>query len=163
MATILIDGYNLIGTAHGNLEHARNNIVADLEKYCKIRGHNITIVFDGWKDGGMDEAVSRSKYLTVIYSRLGENADSVIKRIIDCVRGSVIVVSSDREISDYALKHNMISLLSEEFERKMLSALGDEDISEIDEEDFHFSGHRRAAKKKLSRHLRRKIKVLMEL
>jgi predicted RNA-binding protein with PIN domain len=51
MAFLLIDGYNLIGTAHRDLEKARNNLVSKLSKYSAQNGHDITVVFDGWKDG----------------------------------------------------------------------------------------------------------------
>ena len=49
MAYILIDGYNLIGIAHGNLEEARNDLIEKLQKYAAIKKQSITLVFDGWK------------------------------------------------------------------------------------------------------------------
>ncbi len=55
MAFILIDGYNLIGIAHDNLEKARNDLIQKLRGYSKIKGHHITLVFDGWKNGQKNE------------------------------------------------------------------------------------------------------------
>ena len=137
MVKILIDGYNLIGIAHGDLEKARNEIIKTLREYCKVRGHEVTIVFDGWKAGGKDETKIKSQDLTIIYSRLAENADSVIKRIISDSQTPWIVVSSDREISDHALRNDMAAVTSQEFESKLLSALGEEDDYENENLPFY--------------------------
>jgi predicted RNA-binding protein with PIN domain len=40
--------------------------------------------------------------IKVIYSRIGEKADSVIKRVISCKKCGWIVVTSDRDIADHA-------------------------------------------------------------
>jgi predicted RNA-binding protein with PIN domain len=162
MTKILIDGYNLIGTAHGDLEKARNDIIKQLQEYCKISGHEVTIVFDGWKDGGKDETKITSKDITVIYSRLGENADSVIRRIISESRTPWIVVSTDREVSDHALKNDMAAVTSQEFESKMLSALGEEDVFDfVDEIALPYS--HKGSSRKLSKKDKKKIQALRKL
>jgi predicted RNA-binding protein with PIN domain len=69
-----------------------------LTEYGKTRNHYITVVFDGWKSGGHREESVVMGGITVVYSRLGEKADSVIKRIICTGKKEWIVVSSDREI-----------------------------------------------------------------
>jgi len=51
----------------------------------------------------------------IVYSRLGEKADLVIKRIISTERREWIVVSSDREIADHAWSRNCIPLPSDAF------------------------------------------------
>jgi predicted RNA-binding protein with PIN domain len=51
----------------------------------------------------------------IVYSRLGEKADSVIKRIISTERREWIVVSSDREIASHAWSLGSTPLPSEEF------------------------------------------------
>lgn len=123
MSYILIDGYNLIGISHGNLEKARNNIIEELRKYAKIKDHQITLVFDGWKNGQRNETRLKSANLTVIYSRLGEKADQTIIKILSTSTKPWIVVSSDREISDFAAKRNFAAVSSDEFEEKLYSAL----------------------------------------
>jgi predicted RNA-binding protein with PIN domain len=162
MPKILIDGYNLIGTAHGDLEEARNNIVKQLQEYSKVSGHEVTIVFDGWKDGGKDETKITSKDITVIYSRLGENADSVIRRIISESRTPWIVVSTDREVSDHALKNDMAAVTSQEFESKMLSALGEEDVFDFEDEIALPYSHK-GSSRKLSKKDKKKIQALKKL
>lgn len=125
MAHILIDGYNLIGTAHGSLEKARNELIRKLKEYSGVRSHRITLVFDGWKNGSLHESIAKAENLTVIYSRIAETADQVIRRIISTATTPWIVVSSDRAISDYAAKRNFAALSSEQFEARFNAALRD--------------------------------------
>ena len=162
MAFILIDGYNLIGISHSNLEKARNEIIRQLQQYSKIKAHEVTIVFDGWKEGGMDETKIKSQDVTVIYSRLAENADSVIKRIISESRAPWIVISSDREVSDHALRNDMAAVTSQEFESRMLSALGEEDVFDYEDEDA-LPWSRKDGSRKLSKKDKKKIQALKKL
>ena len=162
MPKILIDGYNLIGTAHGNLEKARNEIIKQLQEYCRIRGHEVTIVFDGWKDGGKDETRIKSKNLTVIYSRFAENADSVIRRIISESSTPWIVISTDREVSDHALRNDMPAVTSQEFESRLLSALGEKDVFAFENEDA-LPYSRKGGSRKLSKKDKKKIHALKQL
>ena len=132
MANILIDGYNVTGTAHDNLEKVRNDLIEKLKKYSEIRKHHITLVFDGWKSGQKDQTEIRTRDLTVIYSRLGEKADLVIKRLVKSSTIPCIVVSSDREIYEYTDKHNHTAISSAEFEEKLYLALRNQDEDPVD-------------------------------
>ncbi|MBU4321109.1 MAG: NYN domain-containing protein, partial [Nitrospinae bacterium] len=58
MSSIIIDGYNLIGIHHKDLESQRQRLVERLAEYKKIKGHYITVVFDGWKSGSGEESHS---------------------------------------------------------------------------------------------------------
>jgi predicted RNA-binding protein with PIN domain len=141
MAYILIDGYNLIGIAHDNLERARNDLIHKLQEYASRKKHTITVVFDGWKNGNKDQTRITTRQVTTIYSRIGENADTVIKRMIASSSKHWIVISSDREISDFAARKDFAALSSEEFEGKLYSAINsthDRDMidNESYEEDF---------------------------
>jgi len=162
MVKILIDGYNLIGTAHGDLEKARDEIINTLKNYSKVRGNEVTIVFDGWKDGGRDETKIKSQEITVIYSRLAENADSVIKRIVSESRTPWIVVSSDREVSDHAVRNDMAAVTSQEFESRMLSALGEEDVFYYENEDAP-PYSRKDGSRKISKKDKKKMQALRKL
>ncbi|TNF55184.1 hypothetical protein EP227_03085, partial [bacterium] len=143
MAFLLIDGYNLIGTAHRDLENARNNLVAKLSRYSAQKGHDITVVFDGWKDGQAGETRLRTGNITIIYSRIAENADAVIKRILSEGRHSWIVISSDREISDFANGQDCVPITAQEFEEKLFSGIsdmgGDESEKCIEDDDDYIS------------------------
>lgn len=73
-------------------------------------------MFDGWKNGSGVENRSVVGGVIVIYSRLGEKADSVIKRIISSDNNRQwIVVSSDRDIADHAWSCGSVAISSEEF------------------------------------------------
>lgn len=145
MAHILIDGYNLIGIAHGNLQKAREDIIKTLQEYAQFKNHDITIVFDGWKSGQKEQTRIKSRHVTVIYSRLGENADTVIKKMLTAANKAWIVVSSDREVADFAFKKDYAAVHSEEFEFKVHSTLrnlqreiNENDISLEDELDKYY-------------------------
>ncbi|MBI5102566.1 MAG: NYN domain-containing protein [Nitrospirae bacterium] len=123
MSSIIVDGYNLIGIQHGDLKAARNRLVVRLSEYAKLRGHDITVVFDGWKSGGKEDAASAVGGVKVIYSRLGDKADLVIKRMISGIKKDWIVITSDREIADHAWSEGCVAVPSEVFESR-LSASG---------------------------------------
>ena len=123
MAYILIDGYNLIGIAHDNLEKARNELVRRLQEYSQIKKHDITLVFDGWKSGQKDQTRMKSGHVTVMYSRLGETADVLIRKKLTSTKKPWIVVSSDREISDFAANKDFAAVSSDEFEVKLFTTL----------------------------------------
>lgn len=53
--------------------------------------------------------------IRVIYSRLGEKADSVIKRLVHSEKRKWVVVSSDRAVSDHTWYHESVGISSDEF------------------------------------------------
>ncbi|MEW6108171.1 MAG: NYN domain-containing protein [Nitrospirota bacterium] len=112
---IIIDGYNLIGIYHKDLSGQRDALINSMIKYRKIKGHEIIIVFDGWKTGSNKEEHIGAGGIKVIYSKLGEKADSVIKRIISREKREWIVISSDRDITSYAWSSGSVPVPSEEF------------------------------------------------
>jgi len=123
---ILIDGYNLIRQSDSlrnyerqSLEKGRRALIAKLIEYEKRRRHKITVVFDGWKNGSADERRDRAGKINIIYSRHGEKADDVIKRIASQTAEDTLVVSSDREIASYITRCGRTALTSLEFEAIM--------------------------------------------
>jgi len=90
-------------------------LIDSLIEYRKIKGHDITVVFDGWKNGEAKEHQSFTGGIKVIYSRIGEKADSVIKRIISSDRREWIVVTSDRDIANHAWTSGSVPISSEDF------------------------------------------------
>jgi predicted RNA-binding protein with PIN domain len=168
MANILIDGYNFIGTAHGNLDKARTDFIKQLREYSRIKEHHITVIFDGWKDGKKDQTQSRSRNLTVIYSRLGEKADDVIRKITSSGVKSWIVVSSDREVSDHAISNEHAAIGSHDFERKLYAVLEGSDIAEADnmsqyEDDDELPGIKKGNPRRLSKRDKKRLQALRKL
>ena len=120
---IIVDGYNLIrqsdvlrGYERRSLEEGRKALLRTLAGYRKIRGHKITVVFDGWQGGSPVEERDLAGGVEIIYSRLGEKADEVIKRLIGEEGGEIMVVTSDRGISDFATHRGKTSMASPAFE-----------------------------------------------
>ena len=107
----------MIGIYHKDLETQREKLVNLLIDYRKKRGHDMTVVFDGWKTGGAEENHSVTGGIRVIYSRIGEKADAVIKRLISDIRKEWIVVTSDRDIASYAWASGSIPVSSPDFFR----------------------------------------------
>src|SRR2546426_4621919 len=106
---LIVDGYNLLaktgrigaGTSLHS-EMARESFLRDLAAYRQRKSHAITVVFDGWQQGwGMEQREHRLG-LEIIFSRRGEKADQVIQRLAAEFGSSCAVVSSDREIIDFA-------------------------------------------------------------
>jgi predicted RNA-binding protein with PIN domain len=80
-----------------------------------MKNHDITLVFDGWKSGGRTEEKFTTGGINVIYSRLGEKADVVIKRTVSSIKHEWIVVSSDRDIMEHAWSCGSVPVSSATF------------------------------------------------
>lgn len=128
---IIIDGYNLVGISHNDLKRQRDLLIDALIGYGKRKSHDLTVVFDGWRTGQGQETRYMTGGVRVIYSRLGDKADAVIKRTISSEKREWIVATSDREIADHAWSTGSIPVSSDDF----LNALSAKDLSGIEEED----------------------------
>ena len=123
---VIIDGYNLlaqtgrIGTGTSlHSEMAREALLRDLAAYRQRRSHVITVVFDGWQQGWSTEHREHRLGLEIIFSRRGEKADQVIQRLAAEFGSACAVVSSDREIIDYAKTHGAFVMKAQEFVGKL--------------------------------------------
>jgi predicted RNA-binding protein with PIN domain len=147
MAGLIIDGYNLTGILRGDLEGERQRLIDALSEYRKKKGHDITVVFDGWKDGPGKESRSKVGGITVIYTGLGEKADSVIKKTVSKSPAPMIVVSSDREIQKHAWSQGATPIDSEVF----LSALERDDSIEGSEDEADYQQRAKGNPRQLSK------------
>lgn len=156
---ILIDGYNLIRQSvelrrfeRQSLEAGRKALIDRLADYRKRKGHDITVVFDGWKSGSPLEERDYSSGIHIIYSSRGVKADDVIKRMTASADEEILVVSSDREIVSFAARRGKATLSSLEFEAliNMQTPPMDFPYPEEDEEE-----DRRTSKKGPARRLSR--------
>jgi predicted RNA-binding protein with PIN domain len=106
---LIVDGYNLIRQSSQlqildamDLQAGREALLELLAHYRSRSHHRITVVFDGWQGGALKESRDRYQGLLIVYSRRGERADEVIKRLLHQEREGALVVTSDREIQRYA-------------------------------------------------------------
>jgi len=77
------------------------------------------------------------KGIKIIFSRQGELADAVIKRIAAREREKVLVVSSDRDIVNFAASLGAATISSPEFEKKaaMAAFMGNGFIDSTDDDN----------------------------
>jgi predicted RNA-binding protein with PIN domain len=125
-------------------------------EYRKRKGHEITVVFDGWKTGVAQESRSKIGGVTVIFSRTGEKADSVIKRIISVQRYGWTVVTSDRDISDHAWASGAVPISGEDFLRFFKNKI----VSYSDIEEYEDDEYQELRKKGSPRKLSKKEKAI---
>jgi len=140
---IVIDGYNLIRQSltfsvieRRSLEEGRDALLECLSSYKRVKHYPMTVVFDGADVDTHMERRTRRKGIHILFSRPGELADSVIKRIVIQERERSVVVTSDREIADFAAKHGAATIDSIEFENKMkMVTHGDFTTADFSEEE----------------------------
>ena len=121
--SIIVDGYNYIGRS---LEFqlsdpgARDKIIYLMGQYCAKAKKTLTLIFDGNYFVHHVNRKRRYGRVTVIYTSPIYTADDAIKKIVKNHeyrrRKSMLVVSSDAEILEYAKSHGANISKSEDFE-----------------------------------------------
>jgi predicted RNA-binding protein with PIN domain len=124
----LIDGNNFIGfISQSELwnPQSRYSLIGKLLAFQKIKKTRIYLVFDGPPDRSITEKKFPQRILTVFYPDFDQNADDVIRGIIarQTDRRQFFVVSSDREIKNFARSKGAKSLDNREFNRQLKKAL----------------------------------------
>jgi len=139
---LIIDGYNLLHADRTlirlnpiQLQRERDRLVDQLSAYRSLRQMEMTVVFDGWQGGWSTEKRERKKGIELVFSKLGEKADEVIKRLVRAKGAGVTVISSDRELSRYAEKMAVAAVSSDQFKEKMENTLmkGEKDFQDEEE------------------------------
>ena len=102
---IIVDGYNVIRQSQQlsildlrDIQEGREALQDILVEYQKTKGHRITLVFDGTNAVSLDSQRQRFRGIEILFSRNGETADTVIKRMASREKERALVVSSDRDI-----------------------------------------------------------------
>lgn len=162
MANILIDGYNLMAKMDGlggNLEAQRERFLRRLGQFREQRYHNIVVVFDGERGGWITESRDRTMGISIVFSKLGEKADDVIKRMAREHEVEYTVITSDKEIASYAETTGHTAIRSEEFIYKLYYDSKAEtaiDYRDEDPEYKTFSVKKKGNPKKLSKAARKR-------
>jgi predicted RNA-binding protein with PIN domain len=138
---IIIDGYNLIRQSKSlrlldrqNMQSGREALVDMLAAYKKLKPYRITIVFDGAHALYPALPRDRIKGISLVFSRSGESADTVIKRMAGKEKEKALVVSSDRDVAQAAASYGAATIGTEEFEDKIAMAMRREN-GEVDDKD----------------------------
>jgi hypothetical protein len=169
---VIVDGYNFIRQSpelsrieSQGLEAARRELVRRLSDYRHRKGHQIVVVFDAAEGIYSSQRQEWSHGISIAYSKRGETADEVIKRLASTGREGVVVVTSDRELAIFAEKQGSTTIRSDEFEQKMIRPtvlLAQDDLPEEEEEDR--SGQRKKGNpKRLPKARRQRQAKLLQL
>lgn len=169
---LLIDGYNLLHSGRTlvdlsaiELQRERERLIEKLSLYRQIKSLQVAVVFDGWQGGWSEERREKKRGIEVIFSRVGEKADEVIKRIMKERGSGVVVVTSDREIARYVNKFSIPVIPSEQFQEKLDRTSYDfrkEDWQE-NVEIVERGGKKKGPSKQLSKKEKRLMSILQKL
>ena len=123
---IIIDGYNLIRSSSSlstldqqDIQLGREALLHILAAYKKIKRHGITVVFDGTHAPSLLQHKDRVKGIKIKFSHSGETADTVIKKITAREKEKALVVSSDRDVVNFAASQGAATISSPAFEEKI--------------------------------------------
>lgn len=126
---LIIDGYNLIRQSNRlsaldaqDIQFGRDALIDRLAAYKRVKAHRITVVFDGTNAPPATERRGRERGIEIRFSRPGELADELINRMVLKAGSRAMVVSSDREVADFALQHGAAAIGSPEFEQRLAMA-----------------------------------------
>ena len=167
---LIIDGYNVIRQSSQlrvldalDLQAGREALLELLAGYRSRSHHRITVVFDGWLHGDLKESRDRYQGILIIYSRRGERADEVIKRLLAREGSRAVLVSSDREIQDFADRQGATWVAAGQFETQYLSngAAGRESADQ--DTPASRGGDKKGPARRLKKNLRKKKQRLRKL
>ncbi len=126
---IIIDGYNLIRQSSTlsvlddqDIQLGREALIDQLAAYKRLKRHRISVVFDGQNAPTISTRRDRVKGIDIIFSSMGELADTVIKRMVSGEKERALVITSDRDIQSYASAHGANVVNSPAFEEKLTMA-----------------------------------------
>jgi predicted RNA-binding protein with PIN domain len=123
---IAIDGYNFIKQTPEfrrleqiDLQKAREGLIDLLAQYKRLKGYPITVVFDGTQAGRVAGDHGPSKGVKVVFSKPGEKADDVLKRMAAEAKGGILIVTSDQEVASFADKKGAATISVGDFGTKV--------------------------------------------
>lgn len=86
---LIIDGYNIINAwddlkhiAIDDLDAAREKLINIIIEYAEFSGQKSIVVFDAYNVKNSMEKVEKRKYITVVYTREHQTADSYIEKLM---------------------------------------------------------------------------------
>jgi uncharacterized protein len=167
---LIVDGYNVIRQSPRlrfldvmDLQAGREALLKLLAHYRRRSHHQITVVFDGWQQGDLKESRDRYEGILVIYSRRGERADEVIKRLLTQERERALVVTSDREIQVCAEQAKAAWISAGEFEGSHLHEPSEGADPDAEDNSTARNTRKKGPARRLSKRLRQRQQRLKKL
>ena len=119
----LVDGNNVMGQRvgfHRDRRRARLLLLDELAAFAERKGATVAVVFDGAPDDFVSEG-SLYRGVRVHYAARGSDADARIKSLVEAARErrTLLVVTSDRALSDSVRACGARVLRSGEFRRML--------------------------------------------
>jgi predicted RNA-binding protein with PIN domain len=123
----LVDGNNVMAQRvgwHRDKPGARRALLDALARFAEVKGARVTVVFDGGPEQHFADG-SSYRGVRVFYAERGSNADERIKALVEATRErrTLLVVTSDRALSDYVRRCGARVLRAGEFRRRMEETL----------------------------------------
>jgi predicted RNA-binding protein with PIN domain len=123
-AHLIVDGYNVTKRGFGemSLEQQRKRLITGLGGIAAQTGDEVTVVFDGAER--MHGLPPAPRGVRVLFSRKGETADDLIRRLVRAEPAGrpIVVVSSDREVADGVRRHGAYPLGADALLRRLARA-----------------------------------------
>ncbi|MEU8262890.1 NYN domain-containing protein [Micromonospora sp. NPDC048999] len=120
-AHLVVDGYNVTKRGFGemSLEQQRKRLISGLGGIAAQTGDEITVVFDGAER--IHGLPPTPRGVRVLFSRKGETADELIRRLVRAEPSgrTVVVVSSDREVAEGVRRHGAYPLGADSLLRRL--------------------------------------------
>lgn len=86
---LIIDGYNIINAwnqlkdlSKEDLEGAREKLIHYIIEYAQYTGKKAIVVFDAYNVKNSKEKIEKRKYITIVYTKEHQTADSYIEKYI---------------------------------------------------------------------------------
>jgi len=120
-AHLVVDGYNVTKRGFGEmpLEQQRKRLITGLGGIAAQTGDEVTVVFDGAER--MHGLPPAPRGVRVLFSRKGETADELIRRLVRAEPSGrvIVVVSSDREVADGVRRHGAYPMGADSLLRRL--------------------------------------------
>ncbi|GAA1744390.1 NYN domain-containing protein [Luedemannella helvata] len=121
---LIVDGYNVTKNGYGelSLEQQRSRLITGIGGIAAQTGAEVTVVFDGAEK--LVAAPTPPRGVRVLFSRKGETADELIRRLVRAEPAGrpVVVISTDREVAEGVRRHGAYPLSSDTLLRRLARA-----------------------------------------
>ena len=161
---IIVDGYNLIRCSPSlrkrereGLEEGREALLEELARYRRLKGHEITVVFDGMGNPHLGTRAYTERGIRVIFTGSSRADDWIKKEVRKGKR--VVVVTSDREIREHVERAGSVAIGSGEFEEIMMRTF----LREVKGEEEEGRPEKRGPARRLPKRERERERVLAKL
>lgn len=124
----LIDGNNFLGHTSGlgpRNSDAKHGLILRLLAFQQFTRTRIYLVFDGKESSAFPDDDFKKEKFSVLHPDYGMTADGLLKDMIERRhdRRHLVLVSSDRDLRDYARERGVNTLNCREFENRLKSTL----------------------------------------